>query len=96
MSATAVIRNHPQLPPDVLITSRSTCWLVGSTGPIGEEGAGLSPVQNVAHVTSFTVYVDGKAGIGSKKSLLPLGVTAVSAMGIGVEQFADGKTIGGL
>jgi hypothetical protein len=40
MPATAVIRNHPQLPPDVLITSRSTCWLVGSTGPIGEEGAG--------------------------------------------------------
>ena len=36
------------------------------------------------------------AGVDGDERLLPFGVAAVGTVGVGVEQLADGETVGGL
>src|SRR3954453_937147 len=52
-------------------------------------------MQDVGRLAAVAVHVDGEDGVFREERLLPFGVAAVGAVGICVEQFAQGETVGG-
>src|SRR5262245_20528692 len=53
----------------------------------------LPPFEHVGRLASLTFYVDGEAGVGREEGLLPLGVAAVGAVRVGVEELAQGEPV---
>jgi hypothetical protein len=49
-----------------------------------------------SRLAPVVVHVDGEAGVDGEERVMPFGVAAVGTVGEGVEQLADGETVGGL
>jgi hypothetical protein len=58
-------------------------------------GERFAPVQDVRRLAAFAVHVDDEEGVVGEKRLLPFGVAAVCAVGIRVEELAQGEPVGG-
>jgi hypothetical protein len=56
----------------------------------------FSPFEHVGRLGTLAVHVDGKAGVDGEQRLLRFSVATVGAVGVGVEELADGETVGGL
>jgi hypothetical protein len=52
-------------------------------------------LEDVGRLAAFAVHVDGEAGVLGEERLLPFGVAAVGAVGVGVEQLTQGEPVGG-
>jgi hypothetical protein len=55
----------------------------------------FSSVQDVGRLGAFVVHVDGEAGVVAEERLLAYGVAAIGAVGLRVEEFAQGEPVGG-
>jgi hypothetical protein len=61
-----------------------------------EDGCeGFSPVQDVGRLATFTVHVNGGAGVVGEERLLAIGVAAVGAVRVRIEELAQCEPVRG-
>jgi hypothetical protein len=53
----------------------------------------FAPVQDVTRLAAVAVHVDGEDGVVGEERLLPFGVAAVGAVGVCVEELAQGEAV---
>ena len=62
---------------------------------VREDGCqSLAAFENVRGLGAFAVHEHRESGVDGEEGFLSVGVAAVSAVGIGVEKFPDGETVG--